>query len=116
MYKIKIWGTEVEGEKLVVDHECESVCLMMDGVEMEHDEGRKVAAAGYFGKGSSAERMATALTRIALDEGSHPLRMILADVMNKRNDKEYMDKLMRLILLDQMDMQKDKIAEAEAEE
>ena len=103
MYKIKIWDTEVEGEKLVVDHECESVCLMMDGVEMGHDEGSKVAAVAYFGKGSSAGRMSSALTRSALEECSPPIRLILADVMRKRDDKEYMDKLMRLFLLDLKD-------------
>ena len=116
MYKIKIWDTEVEGSEPVMEHACQGMALLMDGVEMEHGEGSKVAAAAYLGKASSAQRMATSLTRSALEENSHPFRMMLADVMRKRDDNDYMDKLMRLILLDMRDMLKDKIAEAEAEE
>lgn len=116
MYKIKIWDTEVEGSEPVVDHACEGMMILMDGVEMEHDEGSKVAAASYYGKASSAGRMAMALTRGALEECSHPIRLILTDVMRKRDDKEYMDKLMRLILLDLKDMLKDEFSKAWAEE
>lgn len=116
MYKIKIWDTEVGGSEPVVEHACEGMALLMDGLDVAHDEDSKVTAAVYFGKASSAGRMATALTRGALEECSHPFRLMIADVMRKRDDKDYMEKLMRLILLDMRDMLKDEIAEAEAEE
>lgn len=115
MYKIKIWDTEVEGSEPVVEHACEGVALLMDGLEVEHDEGSKVAAASYYGKASSAGRMATTLTRSALEECSEPIRMMLVDVKKTLDDKQYMGKLLRLILLDLQGMLKDEIAEAEAE-